>query len=149
MERCVFGKATRLCVQHWFFWHLLKLCSLPFWGRVVFSFEPISFFSESFFGVLASFSLFHQEEVTHLGSHQNRREDDSGKWTAWERLQLGGKEGGWHRRRRRDKHHQGCLMKHQGIILFYIYVKLYTVNVSIYALSICNPLMYICAYYGN
>lgn len=59
----------------------------------MFSFEPISFFSERFFGVLASFSLFHQEEVTHLGSHQNRRGDDSGKWMAWERLQLGGREG--------------------------------------------------------
>lgn len=59
----------------------------------MFSFDPISFFSERFFGVLTSFSFFNQEEVTHLGNHQNRRGDDGGKWTAWERLQLGGREG--------------------------------------------------------
>lgn len=62
----------------------------------MFSFEPISFLSERFFGVLTSFSFFffNQEEVSHLGSHQNRRGDDSGKWTAWERLQVGVREGG-------------------------------------------------------
>lgn len=52
----------------------IYLCFIlyPFWEKV-FSFDPTSFFSERFFGVLTSSSHFNQEEVTHLGSHKNRR----------------------------------------------------------------------------